>query len=444
MTFPMLQTTAAAAERGHLMRCFQLKCIVQTYAWGKIGLDSAVARIAFAEGALSDDIALEEGTPYAELWMGTHPSGPSLVVLEQPWKTITPLSEWLKHNPELGGSKSMATHKAHKGSVPFLLKVLSVRTALSIQAHPDKLLAQELHAKRADLYKDDNHKPEMAIAITPFEALCSFQRATSIVANCAACPELVELIGEDSVGALDQAATSEDDAKPALRQLYTRLMTAAPHVVAQKLSNLISRIEATVEMLRAPVDTLALRLHTQYPADVGVFCVYLLNYICLKPGEALFMAANEPHAYLFGDCVECMATSDNVVRAGLTPKFKDTNTLCDMLTYKDGPVERIQGTPISKFVTAFIPPPDVDEFRIERCQLPPKSTSPLKFVDGVSILIVVAGNGTVEESALQPGSMGAVQSIAVGTVLLVSAGTHLTLKTFENGMLAFRAMPRNA
>lgn len=106
LTFPMMQVLGAPpAEVGHLMRCFQLKCIVQTYAWGKIGLDSAVARIAFSEGALNDDIELEESSPYAELWMGTHPSGPSLVVLEQPWKTITPLSEWLKHNPELGGSK---------------------------------------------------------------------------------------------------------------------------------------------------------------------------------------------------------------------------------------------------------------------------------------------------------------------------------------------------
>jgi mannose-6-phosphate isomerase len=179
----------------------------------------------------------------------------------------------------------MGTHKVQKGNVPFLLKILSVRTALSIQAHPDKRLAQELHAKRADLYKDDNHKPEMAIAITPFEALCSFQRATSIVANCAACPELVELIGEDTVAALDQAATSEEDVKPALRELYTRLMTAPSHVVEGKLADLISRIQATVEMLRAPVDTLAMRIHEQYPGDVGVFCVYLLNYIVLKPGE---------------------------------------------------------------------------------------------------------------------------------------------------------------
>jgi hypothetical protein len=114
------------------------------------------------------------------------------------------------------------------------------------------------------------------------------------------------------------------------------------------------------------------------------------------------------------------------------------------LTYKDGPVERIQGKPVGKFVQAFVPPPDVDEFRMERCQLPPKSAAPLKAVDGVSILIVVAGNGSLEESALQPGSMGAVQDISVGTVLLVSAGTHLQLKTMDEGMLAFRACPRNA
>mmetsp|Transcript_20098 Transcript_20098/g.51169 ORF Transcript_20098/g.51169 Transcript_20098/m.51169 type:complete len:567 (-) Transcript_20098:302-2002(-) len=442
MTYQTYFAPAALIERStHLERCFQLKCIVQTYAWGKIGLDSAVARIAFAEGSLNDDIELEESSPYAELWMGTHPSGPSMVVLDQPWKTITPLSEWLKHNPEIGGSK---VRKAHKGSVPFLLKVLSVRTALSIQAHPDKLLAQELHAKRADLYKDDNHKPEMAIAITPFEALCSFQRATSIVANCANCPELVELIGEECVYALDQAATSEENVQPALKQLYTNLMLCPQHVVAQKLQNLISRIEVTVKMLRAPVDTLAMRVHEQYPGDVGVFCVYLLNYMCLKPGEALFMAANEPHAYIFGDCVECMACSDNVVRAGLTPKFKDTSTLCEMLTYKDGPVERIQGSPVGKFVTAYIPPPDVDEFRMERCQLPPKSAAPLKAVDGVSILLVIAGSGTVEEAGTSATTLGAVQAIGVGSVYLVSANTHLTLKTFEDGMLAFRAMPRNA
>merc|ERR1719230_814277 len=107
--------------------------------------------------------------------------------------------------------------KQEANSLPFLFKILSVRTALSIQAHPDKKLAAKLHATRPDVYKDDNHKPEMAVAITKFEGLCSFQPAYSILSNCRA-------------------------------------------------------------TLRVPVDVLAVRLHEQYPGDVGVFSAYLLNY----------------------------------------------------------------------------------------------------------------------------------------------------------------------
>jgi mannose-6-phosphate isomerase class I len=81
-------------------------------------------------------------------------------------------------------------------------------------------------------------------------------------------------------------------------------------------------------------ELLVLRLENQYPSDIGVIAAFFLNHVKLKPGEALFLGANEPHAYLSGECVECMATSDNVVRAGLTPKFIDVPTLCSMLTYK--------------------------------------------------------------------------------------------------------------
>ena len=161
---------------------------MQNYEWGvRGGADHGlVARMAKAPPA--------EGTPFAELWMGTHPSGPSMVMLSSPWRTVTPLSEWIKLNPSLLGPPrappsdhgSMSKLERRKSmlrmtasSLPFLFKVLSVRTALSIQAHPDKALAAQLHARQPDMYKDDNHKPEMAVAITPFEALCSFLPALS-------------------------------------------------------------------------------------------------------------------------------------------------------------------------------------------------------------------------------------------------------------------------
>lgn len=81
-------------------------------------------------------------------------------------------------------------------------------------------------------------------------------------------------------------------------------------------------------------EELVLRLEKQYPGDIGVIAAFLFNYVKLNPGEALYLGANEPHAYIHGECVECMATSDNVVRAGLTPKNRDVQTLCSMLTYK--------------------------------------------------------------------------------------------------------------
>merc|ERR1719321_980803 len=141
-------------------RIFPLKCQVKTYAWGKLGEDSLVG-ILGAEGL--DELEIIAGTPYAEMWMGTHPSGPSMVMLSSPWRTVTPLSEWIKLNPSLLGPprpekdarlerrKSMLRMSAH--SLPFLFKILSVRTALSIQAHPDKRLAQQLHARQPDMYK---------------------------------------------------------------------------------------------------------------------------------------------------------------------------------------------------------------------------------------------------------------------------------------------------
>lgn len=81
-------------------------------------------------------------------------------------------------------------------------------------------------------------------------------------------------------------------------------------------------------------EKLILRLEKQYPSDIGVLAAFLLNHVKLSPGEALYLGANEPHAYIYGECIECMATSDNVVRAGLTPKERDVQTLCSMLTYK--------------------------------------------------------------------------------------------------------------
>lgn len=124
---------------------YRLQCKTQSYDWGKLGNVSKVATYAKASGTSVDD-----ATPYAELWMGTHPNAPSIVHNQD----IT-LEKLIKENVELSTKE---VHDQYKGDLPFLFKILSIRKALSIQAHPDKTLGARLFAEFPENYKDPNHK----------------------------------------------------------------------------------------------------------------------------------------------------------------------------------------------------------------------------------------------------------------------------------------------
>jgi mannose-6-phosphate isomerase len=169
----------------------RLICKAQKYEWGRIGRDSKVARLMEADGQ-----AVDAEAPYAEYWFGTHPEAPSSVAVGAGGDSQL-LSEWLRAAPERLGRLRDACGAS--GQLPFLLKVLSVEKALSIQAHPDKKLAERLNAERPDVYKDDNHKPEMAVALTDFEAMCGFRPIATIVQLLGEYPEFAELVGQDVV-----------------------------------------------------------------------------------------------------------------------------------------------------------------------------------------------------------------------------------------------------
>jgi mannose-6-phosphate isomerase len=121
--------------------------------------------------------------------MGTHPNGPSLLHENE---NIS-LSSWLENH-----SNAVGYTPEESNELPFMLKILSIQTALSIQVHPNKALAFQLHQKQPHLYKDPNHKPEMSIALTPFEALCGFRPLSEIYYHLRTYPEFAEMIGERS------------------------------------------------------------------------------------------------------------------------------------------------------------------------------------------------------------------------------------------------------
>jgi len=359
--------------------------------------------------AANSGIETDASKPYAELWMGTHPSGPS--VLKKGFQEGKLLKEYLQEHPDLFGEP--LTTRFGK-DLPFLFKVLSVAKALSIQAHPDKKLAEQLHAERPTVYKDDNHKPEMTLALTEFEALCQFVTGEELKDALDTVPELRTVVGEPESAAFCAEPTS----KAALAAAFRSLMTADPAQVKEQLDTLIPRLQAKGTDA-TPKEALIVRLHEQYPGDVGVLSAYFLNYLTLKAGQGIYLSANEPHAYLSGECVECMATSDNVVRAGLTPKLRDTEVLCSMLTYNQGLPHIYEGDVVDEHTRRYSTPSD--EFEVEVLQLAAGESHSLPAKSGASIMLVYEGATTAS-------SHGRTLELATGDVYLIPANIAADLK----------------
>lgn len=382
----------------------RLKATANSYDWGKASEQSLVARYAKSGSDLTN---LDPSLKYSELWVGTHPNGPSSV-----FESGESLKHWLGEHPQADLSLG------EDGGLCFLFKILSIGKALSIQAHPNQKRARELFATRPDLYKDPNHKPEMACALTPFEALLGFQSIERIVFHAEHTPELLGLVSEQAWTDL-RAAASDAAAEPpvrraALKGFFGQVLGSDPKQVALRVDELVTRL--LTEPSNAEMDSLnalALRLHEEFPHDVGIFCAYLMCYKKLSPGEAVFLTSNEPHAYLSGECVEVMANSDNVIRAALTPKFKDLDELNAMLTYNEPglgqtwhPSQILHPTKRDAFTVVFTPPDaEVWEFQLERTTLAPRNP-PYKLAASqyASVLFVTEGQGKLGEHAVVPGA----------------------------------------
>ncbi len=297
----------------------ELSNTIQSYAWG--------SRTALAElrGAPSPS-----PSPEAELWMGAHPLAPSRLLPD-----LLGLDRAIASAPaEMLGPTVAA---AHDQKLPFLLKLLAAREPLSLQAHPSReqaragFAAEEAAGVALDAphrsYKDDNHKPELLCALTEFWALYGFRDAS----------HTLELLCELDVPEL-AAYRRTLGAAPnggGIAALFSELMLA-PAAERQRLAERTTaacRAQAAHGSRYSAELGWGARLGELYPGDVGVLVALMLNLIRLEPGEAIYLPAGNLHAYLGGTGVEVMASSDNVLRGGLTPKHVNVPELLRVLDF---------------------------------------------------------------------------------------------------------------
>ncbi|MFK8102770.1 MAG: mannose-6-phosphate isomerase, class I [Saprospiraceae bacterium] len=314
---------------------FPLTGVIQNYAWGGT---------VFIPELLG--IKNETQQPYAELWMGTHTRGPATVSVGG--KTL-PLGALIAAHPEaILGAPTVAEFGPQ---LPFLFKVLAVKKMLSIQVHPTKAAAEIGFAKENELgiplsaphrnYKDDNHKPEIMVAMSDFWLLHGFKSKVAIAASLAAVPELKELL------TFFQAKTTL-----ALYQYLMELPQAAVNQILKPLANRLATAFQAGKLQKSAADywaALAFQENNLPNGDLdrGIFSIYLFNLVFLKKGEAIFQDAGIPHAYLEGINIELMANSDNVFRGGLTVKHIDVPALMQHLRTDAIVPHIIQAAPIS-------------------------------------------------------------------------------------------------
>ncbi|XP_053682545.1 mannose-6-phosphate isomerase [Sabethes cyaneus] len=396
---------------------------VMHYEWGKLGEDSYVAKLAAANRSDDDTpFVVDASKPYAELWMGDHCSGPSLVK---------------KSGKELG-----SVLRPHEKPT-FLFKVLSVRKALSIQVHPNKRQAAKLHAQFPDIYKDPNHKPELAIALTDFQAMCGFRPYDEIYSNLKAWPELQDLLGADQIEKLTLNADDDE----VLRNLYASLMHSEPEQLEKCISKMHSKIRTKPD--KCSLDQLFLQLHQDFGNDVGLLSIYFLNVLDLQPGQAIYLSANVPHAYLRGDCVECMACSDNVVRAGLTPKFKDVDTLLELLVCQGAPAQSMLCRSVVKdperqpYTRTFLPNDLwLTDFVVSMLKIPTGvKTYPVSNALNGCILLICSGKGLLR------GGKNIALNVQFGSIIFVpsdaSAELELCIENTGEEFVAYQAMQKD-
>jgi enoyl-CoA hydratase len=261
---------------------YKLICAAQNYDWGRPANNSLVA-----EALIKNGQPVDKTKNYAEYWMGTHPNGPSKIIKD---------------------GKEVLLSDEINGQLSYLFEILSINKPLSIQLHPDKENAEILHKNFPKNYKDDNHKPELFIALSDFELLFGLVPLDKAVEIMKKYKKMFNL--EEGEKLINEPSTEN----------YKYLIEKLIFLEKDEYENIIKLI---IEDKSTSEDSLVKKLYDNFGLDSGILISLFMNHFHKQKGESFFIDANIPHAYIYGNCLELMACSDNVIRLGLTPKLVD-------------------------------------------------------------------------------------------------------------------------
>ena len=361
----------------------------QQYAWGSTAAIPALLGVA------------DDGAPWAEAWYGSHPAGPARVAGGDILSTL------IEAEPERLLGEDIIWRFGRR--LPFLLKLIAPEQPLSLQVHPSQAQAAEGYALEEEAgialdhpsrnYKDTNHKPEMVLALTRFQAVAGFRaprRAVEVLA------------GLDSVLARRMRRTLRlNPTRYGIRQVFSDVVSASTRPTPEEISDLVAEIAARFEAGTSPslrVDSNVLKMAVTFPGDPGIAAALLLNPVTLQPGEALFVPAGSVHAYISGLGVEVMASSDNVLRAGLTAKHIDVPEMLACVDYVAAPPVRPAPEYLSRATRAYYAPVDDFELMVTtvvaadgRLPVPGRGPRILLAVEGAMTLVTQADTQTLAQ-----------------------------------------------
>lgn len=355
-----------------LEQIFKLDNPIQSYAWGSRSMIASL---------VGDTVPTDQ--PQAEMWMGAHPKSPSMVTVNG--QRIS-LADLIDAHPD--AVLGVDTARRFNRQMPFLFKVLAAAEPLSIQAHPNReqALTGFERENRSGIaldaphrnYRDAAHKPEIICALTPFWGLNGFQPITAIENN-------LRHYGPKTLTAMG-AMLKAPDAASGLKAFFEALLRVPDHRRTEVIAEVT---EQAARRADDPAAAWVLRLHAAYPDDIGILAPIYLNLVRLAPGQAMYLAAGQLHAYLEGLGIELMANSDNVLRGGLTPKHVDVDELSRVLHFSAGKPQILSARQVSAVEYVYTTP--AEEFALAQLNLSGNADFNAAPARSLELLLIVEG-----------------------------------------------------